>query len=303
MSKQKLRLIKIYLKKHLNKKFIETFSTFFAFFILFVKKSNDDLKFCVNYRKLNEITKKNRYSISLIVDLMIRIFKIKYLTKIDIRHVFNRIRLITKKNENLITFRIRFESYKYLIFSFELTNEFVTFQNFINDTLMNFLNKFVIIYLNDIFIYNDNLKKHKNHVRKMFQKLREIEIQIDIDKCEFHKTKIKFLKIWINKNEIRMNSIKMIAINEWKISQNLQQIQSFFDFVNFYRRFIKKFSIVIKSLIRIIKKNTSFEWSFVCQSIFIEFKKKWSKFRCWFISILIVKRSLNQIQTITCSLI
>ena len=155
-----------------------------------------------------------------------------------------------------------------------MTNEFVTFQNFINDTLMNFLNKFVIIYLNDIFIYNNNLKKHKNYVRKIFQKLREIEIQIDIDKCEFHKTEIKFLKIWINKNEIRMNSIKMIAINEWKISQNLQQIQSFFDFVNFYRRFIKKFSIVIKSLIKFIKKNTSFEWSFVCQSIFIEFKKK-----------------------------
>ena len=78
--------------------------------------------------------------------------------------------MIIELNENLIIFQIQFESYKYLIFFFELIKNFAISQNFINDTLMNYFDKFVIAYLNDIFIYNNNIKKHKKHVRKMFQK-------------------------------------------------------------------------------------------------------------------------------------
>ena len=96
--------MKIYFEKHFNKKFIVVFSTSFALFILFAKKFNDDLKFCVDFRKLNENTKKNRYFIFLITNFMIRLFKVKFLTKINIRHVFNRIKRIIKLNKNLIIF-------------------------------------------------------------------------------------------------------------------------------------------------------------------------------------------------------
>ena len=212
MSEQKLELVKIYLEKHFNKEFIVISSASFASSILFAKKSDGDLKFCVDFKKLNEIIKKNRYFISLITDLMIRLFKIKFLTKIDIRHAFNRIKMAIELNENLIIFRTRFESYKYLVFFFELINGFAIFQNFINDTLMNYLDKFVMTYLDDIFIYSDNIKKHRGHVRKIFQKFREADIQTNIDKCEFHKVETKFLDVLVEKNEIRMNSIKIVAI-------------------------------------------------------------------------------------------
>ena len=212
MSKQKLELIKIYFEKHFDKKFIATSSAPFAFSILFAKKSDGELKFCVDYRKLNEITKKNKFSIFLITDLMTQLSKAKYLTKIDIRYAFNRIRMAIERNEDLITFRTRFGSYKYQILFFELTNGPFTFQNFMNDTLMNYLNDFVVIYFDDILIYNDNFKKHKGHVRKVLQKLKKTGIQTDIVKCEFHKTKIKFLKVLVERNEIRMNSAKIAAI-------------------------------------------------------------------------------------------
>ena len=212
MSKQKFELMKTYLKKHFNKKFIVISSTSFASFISFVKKLDDDLKFCVDFKKLNEITKKNRYFIFLIINFMICLFKIKFLTKIDIRHAFNRIKITIELNEDLIIFRIRFESYKYLVFLFDLINDFAIFQNFINDTLMKYFDKFVVIYLDDIFIYNDNFKKHKRHVRKIFQKFRKIDIQTNIEKCEFHKIETKFLSVLIEKNEIRINSIKIVAI-------------------------------------------------------------------------------------------
>jgi hypothetical protein len=118
---------------------------------------------------LNVIIKKNRYSISLIVETIARLFKAKWMTKIDIRHAFNRIRLYSKEDEDLITFRIKYEMYKYLIMSFELINESFIFQNFMNNVLMNYLKEFVIVYLNDIIVYNNSKKKHIKHVRKMLQ--------------------------------------------------------------------------------------------------------------------------------------
>ena len=171
MSEQELELIKNYLEKHLKKGFIKPSSAPFVSPVLFVKKPDDGLRFCVDFRKLNEIIKKNRYPISLITDLMTRLSKAKYLTKIDIRHAFNRIRMVIEKDEDFITFRIRFGSYKYLILPFGLTNGPTTFQNFMNDILMEYLDKFVIAYLDDILIYNKNMKEHREHVRKVLQKL------------------------------------------------------------------------------------------------------------------------------------
>jgi hypothetical protein len=214
MSENELILVKKYLENNLEKKFIEAISASFVSSVLFVKKSNDELRFCVNYKKLNIITKKNRYSLSLIFELMTRLFKTKYMIKIDIRHDFNRIRMTTSIDENLTTFRTRFESYKYLILYFELINESATFQNFMNDTFMNYLDEFVVAYLNDILIYSKDKKKHKEHVRKMLYKLRKAEIQANIDKCEFNVFETKFLDVIVRVNEIRMNSKKIQTIIE-----------------------------------------------------------------------------------------
>ncbi len=224
LSERKLQLIKKYLKKHLDKKFIESSTAFYASSILFAKKSDDELRFCVNYRKLNAITKKNRYSISLIAKTIARLFKAKWMTKINIRHAFNRIRMHLKEDENLITFRTKYETYKYLVMFFELINESSTFQNFMNDTLMNYLNEFVVAYLNDIIVYNNNKKKHIQHVRKILQRLREANIQVDVNKCEFHTTETKFLNIIINRDEIKMNFEKIKAIVEWSTSNHLKEI-------------------------------------------------------------------------------
>jgi hypothetical protein len=192
LLKKKLLLIKKYLKKYLNKKFIEFSTVSYVSFILFAKKSDDELRFCVDYKKLNAIIKKNRYSISLIAKTIARLFKTKWMIKIDIRHAFNKIRMHSKKNENLTTFRIKYDMYNYLIMLFELINESFTFQNFINDILMNYLNEFVIAYLDNIIVYSNIKKEHIQHVRKILQRLLEANIQADVDKCEFHTIKTKF---------------------------------------------------------------------------------------------------------------
>ncbi len=159
MSNKKLLLIKKYLQKHFNKKFIESNTILYAFFILFAKKFNDNLRFfCVDYRKLNVIIKKNKYLIFLIVETIAWLFKTRWTIKIDIQHAFNQIWMHLKKNENSITFKTKYEIYKYLIMLFNWTNDLLIFQNFINDILMNYLNNFVITYLNNIIMYNNTKK-------------------------------------------------------------------------------------------------------------------------------------------------
>ncbi len=241
LSKYKLLLIKKYLKENLDKEFIESSTASYVSFILFAKKSNDELRFCVNYRKLNTIIKKNRYSILFIAETIVSLSKAKWMIKINIRHAFNRICMHFKKNEDLIIFKTKYETYKYLIMSFKLINNSFIFQNFMNNILMNYLNEFVIAYLNDIIVYSNSKKKHVKHVRKIPQRLREVEIQIDVNKCEFHITEIKFLSMIVERDNIKRNLKNIKAIIEWNTSHHFKNVQTFVKFVNFYRRFIKNF--------------------------------------------------------------
>ncbi len=160
MFDHKLQKIKKYLIKHLNKKFI--FSSFASYIslILFIKKKDDSLHFCVDYRKLNALIKWNRYSLSLIDEILTWIQESKYLTQLNIIVTFNKLQMHSD-NEDLTIFITFFDSYKYHVMLFELINESTFYQHYINDVLFKYLHQFCQIYLNDIIIYSKILKKHK----------------------------------------------------------------------------------------------------------------------------------------------
>ena len=127
--------------------------------ILFAIKFNNQLRLCVNYRRLNHITKRNRYFISLIEKILIKIQNCKYLIKLNIIFVFNKLRM-NKTNEKFITFVISMRSYKYRVLFFELINDFASWQHYMNDFLFNFLNDFCQIYLNNNLIYSKFKRKN-----------------------------------------------------------------------------------------------------------------------------------------------
>ncbi len=128
---------------------------------------------------------------------------------------------------------------------FKLINESTFYQHYMNDVLFKYLHQFCQIYLNNIIIYSKILKKHKQHVQLILNKLREADLQINIDKCEFHVQKTIFLELLMSIERLKMNSRKVQAVVNWSILNNLTQIQSFIDFCNFYRRFIKNFSKIV----------------------------------------------------------
>jgi len=211
MFNHKLQKIKKYLINYLNKEFI-----FFSFapyvsLILFAEKKDDSLRFCVDYRKLNALTKRDRYSLPLIDETLARIQESKYLTRLNIIAAFNKLRMYSD-SEDLTIFITFFDSYKYHVMFFELTNESTFYQHYMNDVLFEYLHQFCQIYLDDIIIYSKTLKKHKRHVRLILNRLREADLQIDINKCEFHVQETIFLELLISIEELKMNPRKVQAV-------------------------------------------------------------------------------------------
>ena len=160
MSDYKLQKIENYLIKHLNKDFISFSSASYALLILFIEKKDDSLHFCVDYRKLNALIKRNRYSLLLIDETLARIQDSKYLTRLNIIVVFNKLRMHSG-SEDLTTFIISFDFYKYHVMPFELINDSTFYQHYMNDVLFDYLHQFCQTYLDDIIIYSKTLKKHK----------------------------------------------------------------------------------------------------------------------------------------------
>ncbi len=273
MFSVKLLKIKKYLNENLSKKFITSSQIFYFFLVLFALKANEDLWFCVNYWKLNVIFKRNKYSLSLINEIIEKIMSCKHLMRLNIISAFNKLQMHFN-SKNYITFITALKAYKYKMLLFKLTNESISFQQYMNDVLWDFLNDFCQVYLDDILIYSKMKKKHRDHVKLVLSQLREAELQMNIWKCKFDVEETVFLEIIVSELNLCMNLSKVTVIVSWITSINLKEIQSFVRFVNFYRRFIKNFSKLVKSFTQLTRKNTSFVWNNVCVQVFDNLKKQ-----------------------------
>ncbi len=272
MSRDEILELWRYLNENLSKEFIQVshFQTITS--VLFVKKLEEELCFCVNYRDLNAIIIKNQYSLFLISETLNRLSWVKIFIKLDIIFTFNHL-WIKEEDEALIIFRTRFELFEYLVMLFDLCNELVSFQKYINNTLCEHLNKFYIAYLNDILIYSNNELEHEIHVKLILRKLWEADLQMNIIKCKFHVTQVLYLELIIIIEEVKMNSFKINIIVNWLTLINIKDVQSFLNFMNFYRRFIYDYSRIANSLTHLIRKIELFVWFQKCQKTFNILKK------------------------------
>lgn len=272
MSKPELEVLKKYLEDNLRKGFIKASTSAHASPVLFVRKPNGGLRFCVDYRKLNAITKRERYPMPLISDIVDKVAGAKFITVVDIRQAFNRIR-VGKSSEELTTFVTSLGAYQYQVLPFGLTGGPGTWQHYINDVLFDYLIDFCMAYMDDILIYSKTIKEHRSHVRKVLIRLREAGLQVDIDKCQFHQAEVKFLGLLVGVDGVRMDPEKIKTIVDWKTPQNLKHVQAFIGFCNFYRRFIRGFSAIAKPLNKLAKKEVKFKWSKECQKAFDKLKE------------------------------
>jgi hypothetical protein len=223
LSATELKILKNYIDEYMKKNFIIEFVSFAKAFILFVKKTNDKLRLCVNYKKLNEIIIKNRYSLSFINENLNKLFETKIFIKLNVKDVFHRIR-IRKENEWKTTFKCRFDHYQYRMMFFELTNSSITFQVYINKTMHSYLDLFVLMYINDLLMFFSSIKKHIEHVKLMLQRLRKFNLYFKLSKCSFHVFHVNFLIFRMSFDEIAMQTNKIVVVKDWSKSKSHKDV-------------------------------------------------------------------------------
>jgi len=255
MSLEHLEELKRYLREHLAKGYIEPSDADFGAPVLFVKKANGKWRFCVDYRKLNAITKKDRYPLPRIDETMKRLRNAKYFTTIDIQHAFNAIRM-KESAKDWTTFRTREGSYRYLVMPFGLCNGPSTYQRFINGIMMDILDDFVAVYVDDILIYSNTYEEHVKHVTEVLERLEKANLYADITKSNFHSDSVKFLGLVVGKDGLHMDQEKVAAIRDWKEPKSLKGLQSFLGFCNYYREFLPEFGRVARPLQKLTKKDS-----------------------------------------------
>ncbi len=248
------KIFRDYFDEFLIKEFIVSSFSSTKISILFAKKSKDDLRLCVNYKKLNAITIKNRYSMFLMNQLLNRFSDVKKFIKLNIQTAYNFIR-IKKKDKWKTTFRCRYEQFEYRVMFFDFANAFATFQIHINFALKEYLNDFCVCYLDDILIYFQRKENHTNHVRLVLKRLKKHKMFVKLSKCVFDLEEIDYLKFIIEINDIRMNLAKIATIKKWVESTTRRHVRIFIKFAEFYRRFIKKFSKIVESLTNLLKER------------------------------------------------
>ena len=274
MSRDELLVLRKELTSLLDKDFIQASKSPAGAPVLFAKKPGGGLRFCIDYRGLNAITKKDRYPLPLIRETLATLSRAKWLTKLDVSAAFHRIR-IAKGDEWKTAFRTRYGLYEWKVCPFGLTNSPATFQRYINWALREYLDDFCSAYVDDILIFSSgSLEDHRTKVKQVLGRLGECGLQLDIKKCEFETQSTKYLGYIIDIAQgIRMDPDKLLAIHEWKTPQTVKGVRSFLGFANYYRLFIKQYAGVVKPLTDLTKKGIKFEWTEEAENAFQGLKK------------------------------
>ena len=261
MSRDELLVLRKTLHELLEKGFIRASNSPAASPVLFVRKPGGGLRFCVDYRALNALTRKDRYPLPLIRETLNQVGRAKWYTKLDVTAAFHKIR-IAEGQEWMTAFRTRFGSYEWLVTPFGLANAPSTFQRYVNWTLRDLLDDFVSAYLDDILIFTDgSLSQYHDHVRQVLERLQAAGLQLELKKCEFDVQRTKYLGFILEAgNGVSMDPEKTKAIQDWEPPQTVRGVRGFLGFANFYRKFISNFSRLVEPLVQLIRKDAKFSW-------------------------------------------
>jgi len=267
LSPVELSALRTFIDENLNTGFIRPASSSHTAPVLFVKKKDGSLRLCVDFRGLNKITKKDHYPLPLISDLLDSPSHAKIYSKIDLRHVYHLVR-IAPGNEWKTAFRTRYGSYEWLVMPFGLTNAPAAFQRFVNSVFADMLDVCVVVYLNDILIYSEDMESHQQHVQEVLRRLRLHGLFTKPEKCEFHLDSVEYLGYRLSPEGLTMSLDKIQTISDWPEPRKVKDIQSFLGFANFYRWFIFNYSDIVVPLTRLTRKDAPWNFSEDCRRSF-----------------------------------
>ncbi len=252
-----------YMKEALNQGSIRPSSSPATSSFFFVGKQDRGLQPCIDYRALNSQTIKLPYLLLLVPAALEELRGARIFSKLDLQSVYNLVR-IRKGDEWKTAFITPTGHYEYLVMPYGLANAPSVFQEFMNEVFWEFLHSFVIVYIDDIFIYSRNLVDHRHHVRQV------LHLYLKLEKCEFHHSTVQFLGYIIGQEGIQLDQGRVTAITEWPIPQPVKELQRFLGFANFIKDF-RLHNAPLTSMLR--GKPKSLSWNTSAQEAFEELNR------------------------------
>src|SRR3954467_14733939 len=241
--------------------------------VLLVKKKDGGMRLCIDYRQLNKVTIKNKYPLPRIDDLMDQLVGARVFSKIDLRSGYHQIKV---KDEDMqkTAFRTSYGHYEYSVMPFCVTNAPGVFMEYMNRIFHEYLDRFVVVFIDDILIYSKSESDHVEHLKLVLQVLKEKKLYAKLSKCEFWLKEVSFLVHVIYGDGIVVDPSKVDVVLQWETPKSATEIRSFLGFAGYYRRFIEGFSKLALPLTRLTCKGKAFVWDVQCEESFNELKKR-----------------------------
>ncbi|GJV88124.1 putative reverse transcriptase domain-containing protein [Tanacetum coccineum] len=243
----------------LEKGFIRPSSSPWGAPVLFVKKKDGSFRMCIDYRELNKLTVKNRYPLPRIDDLFDQLQGSSIYSKIDLRSGYHQLR-IREEDIPITAFRTRYGHYEFQVMPFGLTNAPAVFMDLMNRVCKPYLDKFVIVFIDDILIYSKNKEEHEEHLKIILELLKKEQLYAKFSKCDFWLESVQFLGHVINNKGVHVDPAKVEAIRNWSAPTTPKEVRQFLGLAGYYRRFIEGFSLISKPLTKLTQKNKKYEW-------------------------------------------
>jgi hypothetical protein len=221
---------------------------------------------------LNAVTVKNTYTLPRIGILFDQLTGAKVFSMVDLRLGYHQIKIRLEDVPNT-AFSTRYGLYEYLVMSFGLTNAPAHFMYPMNSVFMPKLDKFVVVFIDDILIYSKSEEEHAQHLRVILQWFRDHQLYAKFSKCAFWLKKVPFLGHVISAEGIAVDSSKIQEVLDWKSPKSVTQIRSFLGLAGYYCRIIPNFSKITKPMTQLLEKETKFKWTPQCEEAFLTLKK------------------------------
>ncbi|KAM0011412.1 putative nucleotidyltransferase, Ribonuclease H [Helianthus debilis subsp. tardiflorus] len=275
LAPTEMKELKTQLDELLAKGFIKPSSSPWGAPVLFVKKKDGSMRLCIDCRELNKVTIKNRYPLPRIDDLFDQLQKASYFSKIDLRSGYHQLK-VRDEDVHKTAFRTFYGHYEFLVMPFGLSNAPAAFMDLMNRVCKPYLDKFIIVFIDDILIYSKNQADHEKHLRCILKLLHHEKLYAKFSKCEFWLREVQFLGHIVSKRGIQVGPAKVEAVMNWQEPKTPVEIRSFLGLAGYYRRFIENFSRIAAPLTSLTKKKVKFIWGPKQQESFDILKQKLS---------------------------
>jgi hypothetical protein len=273
MPANELVELKKQIAKLQSKGFIHPSSSPWGAPVLFVEKKDRTQRMWVDYWSLNEVTFKNKYPPPRIEDLFDQMKGASIFSKVDLRSGYHQLK-IWESDISKTAFHTRYGLYEYTVMSSRLTNARAYFMYLMNKVFMEYLDKFVVVFIDDFLIFSKTEEEYERHQRMVLEKLRSNQLYAKFSKCEFWLTEVTFLRHVISAGGVSVDPSKVKDVLNWVPPMNASEIRSFLGLAGYYHWFIKDFSKIAKPMTRLLEKNMDFDWTEECQANFEELKKQ-----------------------------